>query len=135
MKKIAVLISNISLAKLLDALMSYARLFSQNIGYYFHKNSIRLTAYTGCAATEIGGDTTTRAFQLASEKEAATYADLLQFRDMRMVVVDEVSFLDHNRDLRKLSDRLQAFTQCREYKYGRCPIIFLGDFRQLPPVR
>lgn len=51
-----------------------------------------------------------------------------------MVVVDEVSFLDHDRDLRKLSDRLQSFTQDREHKFGRYPIIFLGDFRQLCPV-
>ena len=121
-------------ARLLDALMAYARRFSQHIGYAFHQGSIRLTAYTGCAATEIGGDTTSRSFKLASTRDYAINADLEEFRDMRMVVVDEVSFLDHDRELRKLSDRLQSFTQCQEYKYGRCPIVFLGDFRQLAPV-
>lgn len=119
---------------LLDALMSYARKFSQNIGYGFHRGSIRLTAYTGCAATEIGGDTTTREFKLARTSKSAKIEDISEFKDLRMVVVDEVSFLDHDRDLQKLSDNLQNFTECREHMFGSRPIVFLGDFRQLFPV-
>lgn len=121
-------------ATLLEELVAYARQFSRHIGYTFHSGSIMLTAYTGCAATEIGGVTTTSAFHLASKNNFATNPNLEEYKDLRMVIVDEVSFIDHNRDLKKLSSNLQAFTQCREYKYGKHPIVFLGDFRQLFPV-
>ena len=94
-----------------------------------------LTAYTGCAATEIGGDTTTRALGLAKSQQHATNDDLQKYRNMRMVVVDEVSFLDHDKDLKKLSDNLQMYTECRDFTFGKRPIIFLGDFRQLLPVK
>lgn len=54
--------------------------------------------------------------------------------NMRMVIIDEVSFLDHDVHLKKISNNLQMFTECRQFKYGKRPVIFLGDFRQLPPV-
>ena len=121
-------------ASVLTETTAYARQFSQKIGVPFGNYSIILTAYTGCAATEIGGETTTRAFGLAKKQQHATNDDLQKYRNLRMVIVDEVSFLDHDKHLKKLSDNLQMFTECREFKYGRRPIIFLGDFRQLLPV-
>jgi hypothetical protein len=52
-----------------------------------------------------------------------------------MCVVDEVSFADYNKGLIKISERLQSLTQCKENSYGRMPIVFLGDFKQLAPVK
>lgn len=123
-----------SSASILKELTSYARGFSLHIGVPFGPYSIVLTAYTGCAATEIGGETVTRAFGLAKSQQHATNDDLNQYRNIRMIIVDEVSFLDHDLHLKKLSNNLQMFTQCRDYKYGKRPIVFLGDFRQLSPV-
>ena len=93
-----------------------------------------LTACTGCAATETGGETTTEAFGLARRATFVGNGGLMAFVDLRMAIVDEVSFLGHDRDLKKLSDNLQMLTQCRDFRYGKRPIVFLGDFRQLFPV-
>ncbi len=120
-------------AAILTALESYARSFSQQIGYPFHEGSIRNTALTGAAATEIGGDTTCREFQLKSKKTRATEQDLNYYCDMRMAIVDEVSFMSHS-ELIKLSENLQRFTECREFRFGKMPIVFLGDFRQLENI-
>lgn len=126
--------TNFDSARLLTELMAYARLYSQKIGYRFHSGSILLTAFTGSAATEIGGVTTSSAFHLQSKKSFAGNKEIEEYNDLRMAIIDEVSFLDHNNGLKKLSTNLQHFTQCRDYKYGRHPIVFLGDFRQLFPV-
>jgi hypothetical protein len=35
----------------------------------------------------------------------------------------------------QISEWLQSLTQCKENPYGRMPIVFLGDFNQLAPVK
>ena len=57
----------LSSAKLLEALLLYARKFSKNIGHEFTKNTIRVTAVTGAAATKIGGQTTCKELHLAKK--------------------------------------------------------------------
>ncbi len=115
-------------AKLLRNLVAYAKSFSQHVSYTFHCGSICKTAYTGAAATEIGGDTTCREFQLMSKKAFASPRDLENYADLRMVIVDEVSFLDYDRDLSRLSEYLQMYTQEQSFPFGAAPIVFLGDF-------
>ena len=119
----------------MDELQKYCNMFSQKIGYNFHKGSILLTAHTGCAATEIGGETTTTAFGLHKNATFPTTDEISIFSDLRMSAIDEVSFLDHDRHLKKISNRLQLLTECREHVCGKRPILFLGDFRQLFPVK
>jgi hypothetical protein len=34
----------------------------------------------------------------------------------------------------KISDNLKMFTECQQFRYGRIPICFLGDFCQLEPI-
>ena len=79
-------------AKLLEELIAYARQFSQKIGHHFTKKTIRLTAMTGCAAMEIGGETTARVFKYLQKNDHATQADLEDFADTRMNIIDEISF-------------------------------------------
>ena len=69
-------------ATILEEVVAYARQFSQHIGYGFHRGSIRLTALTGSAATEIGGETTAREFQLKAKKTHATIDDINNFSDI-----------------------------------------------------
>ncbi len=121
-------------ALLLSTLKAYAKKFSSHVGYPFTRGTIVLSAYTGAAATEIGGDTTCREFRIKEELGFASIEDIDNFKDMRLAVVDEVSFLDHDRDLKRLSKHLQMFTECYDHTYGKFPIVFLGDFRQLFPV-
>ena len=118
----------------LEAVMAYCKAFSNGIGHVCDSNTIRLTALTGVAASEIGGDTTSREFGLNSTT-ACKNSDITACKDTRMCVVDEVSFADYNKGLIKISDRLQSLTQCKENPYGRMPIVFLGDFKQLAPVK
>lgn len=112
----------------------YCKGFSRRIGHYFTENTIHVSALTGAAATEIGGDTTAREFSLRSKKESATMEDLGRFQDTRLCIVDEVSFADYDNDLGKLSMNLQNFTENREWQYGNTSVVFLGDFCQLEPV-
>ena len=124
-------ISYILSAKILEALIAYCRQFSQHIGYAFHRGSIRVTAWTGSAACEINGETTCREFSLMSNKESATTEDIDAFKDTRLIIIDEVSFIPHEKGLVKLCRLMQMFTENRDYFYGSVAIAFLGDFRQL----
>ena len=72
--------------------MNYARQYSQNIGHHFTRSTIRLSAITGSAATEINGETTCSEFNLSRKSDYATNDDLEGFSDTRLNVVDEVSF-------------------------------------------
>jgi hypothetical protein len=116
----------------LEELISYSRAFSRNIGYVFHSGSIRLTALTGTAATEIKGDTTAREFRLMTKGNyTATPEEIHDFMDTRIAVVDEISFADHDRVLAKMSEHIRMFTQDFSRPYGSLPMAFLGDFCQL----
>jgi hypothetical protein len=115
-------------------LLAYAKQFSQEIGHIFTRETIRVTALTGTAASDIGGETTSKEFSLLNGRDFATADDIADFTDTRMNVVDEISFAGYNTDLRKLSIRLKAFTQCHEFPFGSIPIVFLGDFCQLEPI-
>jgi len=121
-------------AKLLENLMAYAKMFSQNIGHQFTKHTIRVTAMSGAAATEINGQTTASAFALMRSTDYATTEDIIQHEDTRMNIVDEISFAAYGTTLGKLSGNLQRFTECTEYQYGKHAIIFLGDFCQIASV-
>ena len=123
-----------STAKLLEEVILYCKTFSQHIGHQVTENTIQVSALTGSAACEIGGDTAHRIFGLNNRNDSAPLNKIDLFRDTRINIVDEISFADYDRDLTKLSHNLQAYTECREHQFGKCAIVFLGDFCQLPPV-
>ena len=122
----------LSSAKLLEALLLYARKFSKNIGHEFTKNTIRVTAVTGAAATEIGGQTTCKELHLAKKGTHATDEEMQAFLDTRLCIIDEVSMGGIKDLLEPLNDKLGKFTSCQEMRYGKCALVFLGDFCQLP---
>ena len=66
-----------------------------------------------------------------SKKDSATTDDIELFKDTRLIIIDEVSFIPHEKGLAKLSSLLQMFTEDRTFFYGSIAIAFLGDFRQL----
>ena len=119
---------------ILDEVVAYAKVFSQHIGHQFSVNTIRLTAITGAAASEIGGATAHSEFGLWGKKEEASLEEIQSFAETRMCVIDEISFGDYDGFLQKLHERLQMYTECREFTYGKCAIVFLGDFCQLLPI-
>ena len=118
-------------AKLIQEVLGYGKAFSQSIGHHFTDKTIRLSALTGAAATEIGGETAATEFRL---KKTITHDDIEDFQDTRLNVVDEISFACHDTVLTKLSDNLQELTECRDFQFGKTPIVFLGDFCQLEAI-
>ena len=117
-------------AKLLEALVLYAKKFSKNIGHTFTSSTIRKTAFTGAAATEIGGQTCSTEYSLRKMK--VTIKEIQSHSDTRLNIVDEVSFGSIKNLLEPLSDKLGKFTNRQDLRYGNCAIVFLGDFCQLP---
>jgi hypothetical protein len=114
--------------------MHYCKSFSKNIGHEFTKSTIRVSALTGSAAVDIGGDTTARQFGLRNKSDSVQPADIELYKDTRLNIVDEVSFACFDKDLTKLSQNLQSFTECTNEAYGNIAIVFIGDFCQLAPV-
>ena len=109
--------------------------FSKNINHNFTTSTIRKTALTGTAATEIGGQTCAKEYHLLSQRDDVIEGDeLREWEDTRLNIVDEVSFGGYTALLEKLNDRLGKFTQRPDLLYGSSAIVFLGDFCQLPPT-
>ena len=90
-----------------------------------------MSAMTGSAGVEIGGDTTARAFGLNCQ--TVTIKQMEAFKDTRINIVDEVSFACY-KTLEDLSAKLQAYTEHPTETYGNIAIVFLGDFCQLPTI-
>jgi hypothetical protein len=89
------------------------------------------TAYTGAAASLFGGVTISKAAFLNKQK-ALSQDDINEWKENRMLVCDEVSFMDDH-IVSTLDIRLKAVGD-RNKPFGGFSIIFAGDFRQLPPV-
>ena len=117
-------------AKILEEVVAYAKSFSRNIGHNFNSRTIVLTALTGTAAVEIGGQTTASVFKYLRKKTHATQADIDYFIDSRIAIIDECSFAGWG-TMAKTSENMKNFTQCRDYEYGNMDFVFLGDFCQL----
>jgi hypothetical protein len=106
-------------AKILESLVSYAKQFSQNIKHEFNDPSILLTAVTGAAATEIGGQTSASVFGYMQKTNYARTEDIDFFKDTRLSLIDEISFAAYQSTLTKISENLKSFTECRERIYGK----------------
>ena len=121
-------------AKILEEIMAYGKCFSQNIGHEFTERTILLTAMTGSAATDIGGQTTASAFKYLQKKDSATHEEIELFVDTRLCIIDEISFASYLQVLSRISSNLQHFTNCHAFQYGSIDMIFLGDFCQLEAI-
>ena len=116
---------------ILEELVKYCKAFSQNIGHPFSDTTIRLTAMTGAAATEIGGRTTQSDFKYLGNRTAAKQEEIDCFYDTRINIIDEISFASYKSTLTKISANLKLFTECNDHTFGKHAIAFFGDFCQL----
>ena len=91
------------------------------------------TAYTGSAASFFGGVTICKAAFLLKKKAALNQDEIDEWKDVRILVIDEISFMQDS-EILKLDRRLK---ECRNRNkaFGGYSIIFAGDFRQLKPSR
>jgi hypothetical protein len=101
------------------------------VGIMWSDKTIIFTAYTGLAASLFGGVTISKAEFLNQHKQLSV-DDKHEWQDVRIVVIDEVSFMSdtmlksHDKKLKEIGNQSQPF--------GGFTIIFAGDFRQLEPV-
>lgn len=100
-----------------------------------------LAAPSGKAAFVIRGVTIHSCFNLPCDNRSSTLPSLssstvtslrFEMRDVKVVIIDEVSMIGRNR-LNQIDTRLRQITG-NNSAFGGLSIIFVGDLRQLPPV-
>ena len=97
--------------------------------------TILVTACSGVAATFIGGATVHSATWINTKITNVPDEVFETFRThVKMIIVDEISMLDYG-FLEKLNARLNTCMGMKQARYGGIDLAFMGDFRQLPPVR
>jgi hypothetical protein len=119
-------------SEVIKAVLGYASAYCNNLGVPFTRRTITVTALTGVAATSINGETVHSAAYLNSSR--ITDDMIREWKHVRLLIVDEVSFAKKS-ELQKLSDNLRILRETQLSLYGGLPIIFAGDFSQLPPVK
>jgi len=105
--------------------------FCLAVGVMWSDTTFLFTAYTGAAASLFGGVTISKAAFLNQQK-ALTQEDKNEWQDVRILIVDEVSFMS-DKNLLTLDRKLKE-TRNTAKPFGGYSIIFAGDFRQLEPV-
>ena len=105
--------------------------FCRAASIMWEDNTFLFTAYTGSAAAAFGGLTTCTATYLLKPKITDEHRD--KFRGVRIIILDEVSFLKTS-ELNKLMENLQDLGDTHS-PFGGYNIVFGGDFQQLKPIR
>ena len=95
-------------------------------------------AFTGTAATNIGGQTLHGAFGFAYDNKHYSLSDKIrdqrraEMKNLKMVIIDEISMVKSDM-LYQLDLRLQEITEKVGTPFGGISVIAFGDMMQLKP--
>ena len=117
------------------------RKISKCLQHKFGEQAVAITATTGIAATQIGGQTIHSwagigvgfgsRYQLLHQVNNNLEASQ-RWKKCKALIVDEVSMM--NRDVFEALEFISRKVRANEERFGGIQLIFCGDFYQLPPV-
>jgi hypothetical protein len=105
--------------------------FCLAVGAMWSDTTFLFTAYTGAAASLLGGVTISKA-AFINQRKPLSQEDRNEWLDVRILILDEISFMSDS-VLKELDKKLKDIGN-RTHIFGGFSIIFAGDFRQLEPV-
>ena len=105
--------------------------FCLSVGFMWSDKTFLFTAYTGSAASLFGGVTISKA-AFINQNSALSLDDINEWQDVRILIIDEISFMSDS-VLKRLDKKLKQIGNAARV-FGGFSIIFSGDFRQLEPV-
>jgi len=105
--------------------------FCLAVGAMWSDTTFLFTAYTGAAASLLGGVTISKA-AFINQRKPLSQEDRNEWLDVRILIIDEISFMSDS-VLKELDKKLKEIGN-RTHVFGGFSIIFSGDFRQLEPV-
>ena len=120
-------------SEIVKGVLQYGKEYCTNLEVPFTERTILITACSGVAATLINGETIHRAVYLNKDLNNLTAAHVEKFEEVRLLIIDEISFLAAD-NIRKLDSVLRKIREQLFQKYGGLDIIFMGDFSQIPPI-
>ena len=107
--------------------------FCRAVRILWNNKTFLFTAYTGSAVSFCGGVTIYKAAFLNKQNSTLDEDDIHAWKDVRILVIDEISFMKDSEMIR-LDKRLKQCSGDRMKPFGGYSIIFAGDFRQLEPI-
>ena len=122
----------------IDLVAKWTTSILQKSGDSLDRPYVLLTAFTGTAASNIGGNTLTSAFNFGYGNKFTCISDRdrdqkrLEFKDLVVVIIDEISFVKADM-LYMLSLKLQELKDNKK-PFGGVAIFAFGDIFQLQPV-
>jgi hypothetical protein len=120
---------------LIKLIMEIYNRFTDNDGFC---NAYITCASTGKAAVAIDGTTIHTALKISLSKLLPSIEVAQQYRTLfkyvQVILIDEISMVVAEL-LNRIDSRLKQITGNFQDNFGEMDIIFIGDLRQLPPVR
>lgn len=117
------------------------KIIIQKLQTRYGKNNIGISAPTGLAAANIGGQTIQRLFSIGLGKESKEVLlskiknnmdKYMSWRKLSVLIIDEISMLDS--ELFEKLNYLAKKIKRNENPFGGIQVIISGDFLQLPPI-